>query len=321
MRAIRFHQFGPPEVLRIDDIADPVPGARQVVVRVHAIGVNPVDTYIRSGNYALRPALPAVLGHDAAGVIESVGEGVTRWKPGDRVYTSRCLTGAYAEKTLCDRQFVHELPDTVSFAQGAGINVPYGTAYRALFHRAAVRAGEFVLVHGASGGVGTAAVQLAAAHGCRVIGTAGTERGLQLVRDQGAQHAVNHRSPGYQDQIIGLTGDRGGVDAIIEMLANVNLDHDLRMLARGGRVVVVGNRGRVEIDARQTMAKESSILGMQLWAGGDAALIEAHDGIVAGLRAGFLKPIVGRELPMSDAARAHRQIMEEAAYGKIVLMV
>lgn len=321
MRAIRFHQYGPPDVLRIDEVPDPAPAAGQVVIRVRAIGVNPVDTYIRSGNYALKPPLPAVLGHDAAGVVESVGAGVSRWKAGDRVYTSRCLSGAYAERTLCDERFVHELPGNVSFEQGAGVNVPYGTAYRALFHRARVRAGEVVLVHGASGGVGTAAVQLAVAHGCTVIGTAGTDRGLALVREQGAQHAVDHKSAGYQDQIIKLSGQRGGPDVIIEMLANVNLDHDLRMLAKGGRVVVVGNRGRVEIDARQTMAKESAILGMQLWAGGDEALIEAHHGIVAGLRAGVLRPIVGKTLPMAEAARAHREIMEAPAYGKIVLTV
>lgn len=319
MRAIRFHEYGGPAVLRVDEVSDPTPAGGQVRVRVRAIGVNPYDTYIRGGNYPIRPQLPATLGHDAAGEVDAVGPGVTAWKPGDRVYTSKCASGAYAEMALCDERNVHPLPAHVSFEQGAGLNVPYGTAYRSLYQRANVRPGEWVLVHGASGGVGTAAVQFAVASGCRVIGSAGTERGLQLVREQGAQVVVNHRQQGYEDEVLRATRGRG-IDVIIEMLANVNLDRDLALLAKFGRVVIVGNRGRIEIDPRLTMGKETSILGMQLWAAGDAAVIEAHHAIVAGLAKGTLRPVVGKTLPMTEAARAHREIIEESAYGKIVLV-
>jgi len=322
MRAIRFHKTGDPDVLQIDQIPDPSPAAGQVLVAVKAIGVNPYEAYIRSGKYPTQLPLPAILGNDAAGVIERVGDGVTHWKRGDRVYTSQCVTGAYAELTVCDAKHVHALPAHVSFAQGAALNVPYATAYRALFHRAETKPGEWVLIHGASGGVGIACVQFAAAHGCKVIGTAGSARGLELVKNEGAHHAFNHREDGYINGIAKLcaSADGGGVDVIVEMLANVNLDHDLSLLAKFGRVVIVGNRGRIEIDPRQTMGKELSILGMQLWAAGEKPLHEAHEAIVAGLEAKTLRPVVGTELPMDAAAQAHRQIMEGAAHGKIVLI-
>src|SRR5688572_27011850 len=126
MKAIRVHEFGGPEVLKYEDVPDPTPGTGQVTIKVHAVGVNPVETYIRSGSNAALPR-PYTPGSDAVGVVETLGEGVTAWKPGDRVYTSATLTGAYAEKTVADAKSVYRLPDNVSFAQGAGINVPYAT--------------------------------------------------------------------------------------------------------------------------------------------------------------------------------------------------
>ena len=177
MKAIRVQEFGGPEVLRLEDVPDPHPGAGQVLVRVRAVGVNPVDTYIRAGAHAVRPQLPYTPGLDAAGTVEAVGEGVTRVSAGDRVYTSGSLSGTYAELALCDESQVHTLPARVSFAEGAGVSTPYATAYRALFQRARATPGETVLVHGASGGVGTAAVQIARAAGFKVIGTGGTEEG------------------------------------------------------------------------------------------------------------------------------------------------
>jgi NADPH2:quinone reductase len=293
-----------------------------VVIRVHAAGVNPVDTYIRSGAYAARPNLPYTPGTDAAGVIEAVGSDVKQWKAGDRVYTDRMVAGfgSYATHTVCEQQNVHRLPERISFQQGAAVNVPYGTAYRALFHRAQVRPGESVLIHGATGGVGMAAVQLAVNHGCVVIGTGGTEKGRDLVKKQGAAHVLDHRASGYLDELTKITSG-AGVNVIIEMLANVNLDKDLGALAKFGRVVVIGNRGRVEIDPRQTMGKESSILGMNLWAGGEAALAEAHHAIVAGLANGALNPIVDREYPLDQVAKAHEDVISEGAMGKIVLVM
>lgn len=319
MRAIRVHEFGGPEVLRLEEVDDPRPGSGQVVVRVRAAGVNPVDTYIRSGMHRVKPSTPYTPGSDAAGVVESIGEGVSGVAAGDRVYTSGTLTGAYAELALCNAAQVHPLPERVSFSQGAGVGVPYATAYRALFQMARATPGEVVLIHGASGGVGIAAVQLARAAGLTVIGTGGTEQGRELALGEGAHHALDHRAPGYLEQAVALTGGEG-LDVIIEMLANVNLGKDLPLLAYGGRVVVVGNRGEVEINARDAMNKDASILGMSLHNASQEILSEIHSALVAGLESGTLRPVVGKELPLAEAARAHTEVMEPGAYGKIVLI-
>ena len=239
MKAIRIHEFGGPEVLRLEDVPEPSPAAGQVVVRVRAVGVNPVDTYIRGGGHAIKPPLPYTPGLDAAGVVESVGEGATRLSVGQRVYVAGSLSGTYAELTLCAESQAHALPERVPFAEGAGVFTPYATAYRALFHRARAVPGETVLVHGASGGVGTAAVQLARAAGLRVVGTAGTEEGRRLVSEQGAHEVLDHGREGYLEQLTELTGGRGP-DVFLEMLANVNLNHDLGVVAKRGRVVVIG---------------------------------------------------------------------------------
>ena len=319
MKAIRVHEFGGPEVLRLEEVADPQPGEGEVLVRVRAAGVNPVDTYIRSGVHAIKPSLPYTPGLDAAGVVEAVGEGVTRVAAGDRVYTAGTVGGAYAELAVCKESQVYRLPERVSFAQGAGVFTPYATAYRALFNRGQGKAGESVLVHGASGGVGTAAVQFARAAGFKVIGTGGTEEGRRLVSEQGAHHVLDHRAPDYLEQLKTLTGGEG-VDIILEMLSNVNLGKDLDVLARGGRVVVVGSRGAVEINPRALMSRDASIHGLTLFNATPRELEGVHAAIGAGLENGTLNPVVGRELPLAEAARAHEAVLEPGAYGKIVLV-
>jgi NADPH:quinone reductase len=319
MKAIRVHEFGGPEVLRLEEAEDPRPGAGQVVVRVRAAGVNPVDTYIRSGAHAVKPALPYTPGLDAAGTVEAVGEGVTRAAAGDRVYTAGSVTGTYAELAVCEEAQVHRLPDRVTFEQGAGVNTPYATAYRALFQRARAVPGETVFVHGASGGVGTAAVQLARAAGLRVIGTGGTEEGRRLASEQGAHHVLDHRADDYLERLKELTGGRGA-DVILEMLANVNLGRDLDVLAKGGRVVVVGSRGAVEINPRAAMTRDASIHAMSLFNASPQELASIHAALGAGLEAGTLRPFVGRELPLAEAARAHEEVLRPGAYGKIVLI-
>jgi NADPH2:quinone reductase len=320
MKAIRVSEFGGPEVLRLEEVPDPGPDAGQVLVRVEAAGVNPVDTYIRAGAYPRKPALPYTPGTDAAGVVEAVGPDVKGFKRGDRVYTNGSITGVCAELALCEESRVHHLPSRASFAQGAALGVPYGTAYRALFQRGGAKAAETVLVHGATGGVGTACVQFARAAGLTVIGTGGTGKGRELVRQQGANHVLDHRASDYEKQIMSITGGRG-VDLIVEMLANVNLAKDLTMLApAGGRVVVVGNRGTIEIDPRQTMSREASIHGLTLFAATDRDLAQIHAAIVAGLENGSLSPVVGQEIPLHEAAQAHQAVMEPGAYGKIVLV-
>ena len=324
MRAIHVHQFGDPSVLSLEEIATPQPGVGQVQVRVQAAGVNPVDTYIRSGRYAALPTLPFVPGSDGAGTVTVVGADVTEWKQGDRVFffgtAAGPAVGAYAEFAVCSADRIYRLPNGTSFAQGAALGVPYATAYRALFTRAQAKTGEIVLVHGASGGVGTAALQLARWKGIWVIGTAGTEDGLELVRANGAHFAVSHRAALYLDQIRESAGGGRGPDVILEMLANVNLDHDLDLLAPRGRIVVIGNRGRIEIDPRKTMSKDSSVLGMSLWNAKPDELRAIYTDITAGLEQGVLVPVIGQELPLAEASRAHDLVVTPGAYGKTVLL-
>jgi len=308
-------------VMKLEEVPDLVPGPGQIVVRVHAVGVNPVESYVRTGTYPMKPTLPYTPGADAAGVVAAVGEGVATVKKGDRVYTSGALSGTYAEQTLCAEAQVHPLPANVRFEQGAAMGVAYGTAYRGVFQRGGGKPGETVLVHGASGGVGTAAVQLARAAGLVVVGTAGTEAGLTLVKQQGAHHAVNHMAAGYLDELMKLAGGRG-FDLILEMLANKNLANDLGLLAKKGRVVVIGSRGPIEINPRDTMSREADIRGLTLFATSEQELREMHAALGAGLENGTLRPVIAQKIPLAEAARAHDEIMKHSgALGKIVLVV
>ena len=318
MKAIRVNAFGGPEVLSLEEIADLVPGPGQALIKIEAAGVNPVDVYIHGGKYGQRP-LPYTPGSDAAGTIEALGESVAGVTVGQRVYTAGTLTGAYAEKALCRPSQVQPLPERLSFAQGAAIHVPYYTAYYALHLRAGGKPGETVLVHGASGGVGLAAVQIARAAGLTVIGTASSDKGKAAVLEAGANSVLDHAKDGYLDEVKALTGGKGP-DVILEMLANVNLLKDLGVVAQNGRVVIIGSRGPIEIDPRLTMQRNSNILGLSLMNATEAELTQIRAALGAGFANGTLTPIVAREFPLAEAAAAHKAIMEPGAFGKIVLV-
>src|SRR6201987_5021358 len=319
MKAIRVHEFGGPEVLKLETVTTPRPSAGEVLVRIHAAGVNPYDTYMRAGTYAIKPSLPYPPGSDGAGIVEAVGQGVKKVKRGDRVYTARTLTGAYAEYALALEEQVHPLPANIDFKQGAGIWVPYGTAYHALHHSAKAHASETVLVHGASGGVGIAALQIARSMGLKVLGTAGTPRGLELAKREGAHQVFDHRKAGYQEEILKATDNRG-VDVILEMLANVNLSNDTKLLATNGRVIVIGSRGEVTINPRELMGRRASIRAFTLWGITAAEEADIHAGLFAGLENGILRPVVGKVLPLAEAASAHKEILEPGSARKIVLI-
>lgn len=319
MKAIQVHKFGGPEVLELHEVSTPKPGPGQILVRVRGAGVNPYDTYMRSGTYAIKPELPYTPGSDAAGVVEAVGSGVKKVKPDDRVYTAKTLTGAYAEYTLVDETQAYPLPEKISFAQGAGLWVPYGTAYTALYHHGHARPAETLLIHGASGGVGTAAIQFARAMGMTVLGTASSPRGTDLIKKEGAHQAFDHSKPEHAEEILKFTGGRG-VDVIVEMLANVNLATDLKLLAPNGRTVVIGNRGEITINPRELMLRRASVCGFTLWATTETEAAEIHAAIAAGLENGTLRPIVGKEIPLKEAARAHQDVLAPGAFGKIVLV-
>ncbi|XP_041886951.1 quinone oxidoreductase isoform X2 [Corvus kubaryi] len=288
MRAVRVFEFGGPEVLKLQsDVLVPVPKENQILIKVHACGVNPVETYIRSGTYARKPALPYTPGSDVAGVVESVGEHVTAFKKGDRVFTLETVSGGYAEYAVAAANRVFPLPDKLDFRQGAAIGVPYFTAYRALFQKGCAKAGESVLVHGASGGVGLAACQIARAFGLKVLGTAGTEEGMNVVLRNGAHQAFNHRDPNYTE-----------------------------------RIKVVGCRGRIEINPRDTMSKESSIIGVSLFLATEEERHECATAVLDGIEAGWLKPVVGLEYPLEKVAKAHEDIIySSGARGKMVLLL
>ena len=336
MRAVRVHSFGDPDVLRVEEVPDlRPPDAGEVLVRLHAAGVNPVDTYVRAGQYAMLPPLPYTPGGDGAGVVEAVGSSATPGSPpasqasaatgtaapapGDRVYTSGAITGTYAEVALCPAGQVHRLPDTLSYVQGAAVGVPYATAYRALFQRGRAQQGELVLVRGASGGVGLAAVQLAVAANLTVHGTAGSQAGRDLVTAQGAALVVDHGAPEHDEQLRAASGGRG-YDLIVEMAAHLGLGADLALLAPRGRVIVVGSRGPVEIAPRELMTREADVRGLLLTTAPAGELAAAHDALFDALASGRLRPVVARELPLAEAPTAHREIMAGPATGKIVLV-
>ena len=322
MKAIRVHEYGGPEKLVVEDIPDLKPGPGEVLVQVKAAGVNPVETYQRAGKYPVLPKLPFTPGQDGAGIVHSVGSGVTRLKAGERVYVAGTSTGTYAEFCLSLEPQVHALPGNVSFAQGSGVGIPYGTAYRALFQRAKALPNEIVLVNGASGAVGLAAVQFARAYGCLVIGTGGNEKSLSLVQEHGAHYAFNHSADDLAQRVANLCNLRGkqGPDVILEMLANVNLAKDMQMLGRRGRIVVIGNRGSIEINPRDIMAKDGAILGMSLPYASDEEKAAMYSAIGEALRIGVANPVVAKEYPLKDAPQAHEDVIGKSTHGKLVIL-
>ena len=323
MRAIQAHSFGGPEVLQLDEIDDPVPGPGEVVVDVRAAGVNPADTYMRTGTYAIIPDLPYTPGGDAGGVISAVGTGVETLSVGDSVFVgtglSFDLTGCYAEKVKRKADEVLPLPANLTFAQAAAFGVSYTTAHYALFERGNAAPGETVFIHGASGSVGTSAIHLAKRAGLKVVGSGGTDKGLALIRSEGADLAVNHTCAGYLDEVKSFTGGQGP-ELILEMLANVNLAADMDLAAKFGRIIVIGNRGEITVNPRVAMMKELDIRGVALWNATREQMRPIIADILAGVADGEIRPVIGREMPLSDAAAAHVAVLEPGAHGKIVLV-
>ncbi len=265
MNGILVNKFGGPEVCEYTTgLPIPEPNENQIQIKIHAAGVNPVDTYIRAGTHSRQPKLPYTPGLDSAGEVTKVGENIKEFKVGDRVFTTNSDTGTYAEYTLGNPIHTFKLPDCLSYEEGSAIGIPYFTAYRSLFLKGNAKPGETLLIHGASGSVGVAACQLAKAHGMKVIGTAGSNEGIELVTRQGADFVFNHKEADYMEKIKELFPD--GLDMIIEMLANVNLNNDLQLLRwKRGRVVVIGNRGTIEVNPRLLMAKETTVTGVTLF--------------------------------------------------------
>ncbi|CAD5112733.1 DgyrCDS1948 [Dimorphilus gyrociliatus] len=323
MKGIRVEEFGDPSVLNyVTDLEIPKPTGSQVLVRIKAVGINPVETYIRSGTYARKPDLPYTPGTDSAGIVESVGNTVAVLKPGQRVYTTASLTGTYAEYCLVEENHVYPLPENITFEQGACLSIPYYTAHRAIFLKGGAKPGQNIFIHGASGAVGLAACQMAAANGLKVFGTAGTEEGIKIVKQNGAIECFNHRKENYMEDLMKATGGRG-FNIIVEMLANVNLVADTTVLTDDGIILIVGNRGSLEFNPRCLMPKELAIRGIALAHGSLDEKKEAAKFLDEGMRKNLLNPIVYKTFNLKDTAKAHIEVIEHSggSKGNIVVQI
>ncbi len=327
MKAVRVHKFGGSDVLQLEQgVPIPRPQDHQILVRVICAGVNPVETYIREGQYSRLPELPYTPGSDAAGYVETLGRSAaiaTGLKQGQRVFVTGTAgnSGSYAEYIVADATFVFPLHPRLTFAQGAALGTPYFTAYKALVMNGGAKPGEAVLVHGASGAVGTAAVQIARALGALVVGTAGTKDGMDVVSECGAHHVFNHNHKNYEKNMVDHIGGEG-FDVIIEHLANINLGHDVQMLKEGARIMVVGCRGAVTINPRHLMLPEASIRGVALGITTPAQWKEIGAAIVAGIEAGWVSPVINREYSMDQVRQVHSDIIHsKGAKGKLVIKV
>lgn len=322
LKAIRINQFGTSENLVVEQVKVSTPAENEVLISLHAAGVNPSDVYTSTGTYAVKPNLPYTPGLDGAGIVEQVGEQVTNVKAGDRVFIASLpngkSTGTLAQQIVCESRFVHPIPEHISFEQGAALGIPALTAYRALVGRAKVKSGQTVFIHGASGAVGLHAVQIAKALGAKVIGTASRDSGKQLVKDSGADVVLDHIKEDTVDSVLSET-DGKGPDVIIEFLANENLQTDLQMIAKHGVIVVVGNRGEIEINPRLVMQKECDVRGMVLF----NVSAEEHQELISGvaklLETEKLKPVVGYSYPLEQAGKAFDAVINGKHNGKVVV--
>lgn len=325
MKAVQITEYGGPEVLQLAEIEEPTPKENQVKVKLYATGLNPSDSYTISGTYAFnRPDLPYVPGYDGAGIIEEVGSTVKNVKVGDRVFVSAFSkeesTGTYAEKVVVNADNVYLLPDHMTMNEGAALGIPAFTAYSALHQKARIRAGEFVLIHGASGAVGTNAVQIAKAMGAIVIGTASTEKGRENILQLGADYAIPHVTEENKEQLVEIT-DNKGPDVIIEFLANVNLETDSKVIANHGRIIIVGNRGTIEFTPRNLMGNEATVTGMAFTRPSKEVLNEVVHGITALISTGYLKPQIGKKFTLEQAPEAHEHLMGSSGDGRTIFEI
>lgn len=325
MKVVQISEYGGPEVLKIAEIEEPTPKENQVKVKLYATGLNPSESYTISGTYAFnKPDLPYVPGYDGAGVIEEIGSSVKNVEVGDRVFLSafskKDSTGTYAEKVVVNANNVYHLPDHMTFNEGAALGIPAFTAYSALHQKARIRAGEIVLIHGASGAVGTNAVQIAKAMGSIVIGTASTEKGRENILKLGADYAIPHVTEENKKQLLEIT-DNKGPDVIIEFLANVNLETDSKVIAKKGRIIIVGNRGTIEFTPRNLMANEATVTGMAFTHPTEETLHEVEHGIRALISTGYLKPQVGQKFTLEEAPEAHEHLMGSSGDGRTLFEI
>lgn len=323
VRAITIREPGGPDVLVPTAVPGPHPGPGEVLVDVVAAGVNRADLLQRAGHYPPPPGASEIPGLEVSGTVAALGDGVTEWAIGDRV--AALLTGGgYAEQVAVPAGQLLPVPDQLDLVDAAGLPEAVCTAWSNLVLEAGLSAGEWVLVHGGSGGVGTAALQIARALGARVATTAGGPQRSQRCRDVGAEVVIDHRAQDFVEVVRDVTDGRG-VDVVLDVIGGAYLERNVRALATGGRLVVIGlQRGRRgEIDLALVMSRRARITGTLLRA--RAAAEKAQ--IVADVRArpwtwlddGRLRPVIHARLPLEEAAVAHELMDSGQVFGKVLL--
>ena len=322
MQAIQVHEFGDPSVMRLEEATVPAIQPGQILVRVHAAGVNPLEMNLRAGKHPMSAGLklPWTPGFDAAGEVLELGPGVEGFRVGQRVYGA-AVSGSYAEQTLLDVNRTAPLPDSMSWEQGGSLPVVLYTAYYGLIHRGGLRVGESVLVQAGAGGVGQMGIQIAKAAGARVITTVSSAAKADFARSLGADVVINYREEDFVDRCLQETGGRG-VDLVLEMVATENFDKDCAALRLGGRLVVLGAGTGKNIVGSVVYppfySKNIDVLGFSLMNAGPvypAMLREC--GLL--LETGAVRAHVGQSLPLAEAPKAHDLLLSGSVFGKIVL--
>ncbi|WP_120994310.1 NADPH:quinone oxidoreductase family protein [Stutzerimonas urumqiensis] len=324
MKAVLCKAFGPPETLTFEEVANPTPKKNEVLLQVHAAGVNFPDTLIIEGKYQFKPPFPFSPGGEAAGVVLEVGEKVTHLKPGDRVMG---LTGwgGFAEQVAMPAHGVLPIPADMGFEAAAAFSMTYGTSMHALKQRANLQAGETLLVLGASGGVGLAAVEIGKAMGARVIAAASTREKLDVARAAGADDLINYTEGSLKEQLKTLTNGQG-VDVIYDPVGGPFFEEAFRSIAWNGRMLVVGFAagGIPSLPANLPLLKGASLVGV-FW--GSFAQRQPQDNLAnfqqlfSWYGEGKLKPLVSQTFPLERAAEAIAHLGQRKAVGKVVVKV
>jgi len=321
LKAIICNAFGPIDRLAWEERPDPSPGPGEVLIDIQAAGVNFPDGLMVRGEYQVKPPCPFTPGSEVAGIVREVGEGVTRFDAGDRV-VALCTLGGFAEQVAVSTDLVLGIPDAMSFEAASGFMLVYGTSMHALADKGQLEAGETLLVLGAAGGVGLAAVEIGAAMGARVIAAASSDEKLELARAHGAETGINYATHDLKAELKRLVP--GGVDVAYDPVGGAYTEAAVRGLAWGGRLLVVGfAAGEIpKLPLNLLLLREASAIGV-FWGAFTRQDPAAHARNVGQLMQWFgdgrLRPHVGATFPMSRAADALAEVMERRALGKVVL--
>lgn len=322
MRAIVCREFGPPEKLVLEERPDPVPGAGELVIEAHAATVTFPDALMIEDRYQFKATPPFVPGGEAAGFVKAVGPGVTAFAPGDRVIGSTLLVGGFAEQVLVRASAARRLPDALGFAEATGIGYAYGTALYGLKHRAALRPGETLLVLGAAGNVGLAAVELGKQLGARVIAAASSPEKLAVCREHGADEVIDYAREDLKERAKALSAGRG-VDVVFDCIGGDYAEAAVRAIAWEGRFLVIGfTAGITRLPLNLALLKGCQIVGVFYGAmvQRDPALRDAIQRELDALAAaGRLRPHVSARLPLAEAGRALRALLDREVIGKVVV--